>query len=372
MDISTATQIHPKTRKRKIRPKRKVIRNTEKPLQRYRKYIQYFFAALSAAIGVRFYFFMHFLQSNGDATFISRPPGADAFLPISSMMSLYHFLTTGEIHHFHPAGLFIFLAIILVSLVIGRAFCSWICPIGLLSEKLGDLGEHFFGRIKLPRWLDYPLRSLKYLLLGFFVYSIFFLMSDMAVKAFLNSPYNAVADLKMYEFFANVSRTALIVLTFLFLASVFIRNFWCRYLCPYGALLGITSLLSPNKITRNADSCIDCAKCAKACPSFIKVDKVKTVWSDECSTCMSCVDVCPVADTLDLKSMVNKRKIPKKKIAIAVVAIFTLVTGVGMITGHWQNDITIEEYLHHIKYMDSYGHPHGAQDIKQLNEEAGK
>lgn len=358
--------------RRKIRKKKKIIRNTEKPVQRYRKYIQIGFTALSIAIGVRFYFFMQYLESNGHAAWISRPPGVDAFLPISSMMSMYHFLTTGDIHHFHPAGLFIFLAIILVSLVIGRSFCSWICPVGFLSEFLGDFGERIFGKIKLPRWLDYPLRSLKYLLLGFFVYSIFFLMSKMAINAFLNSPYNAVADIKMYHFFANLSRVGAIVIAFLILASIFIRNFWCRYLCPYGALLGITSLLSPNKIKRNPESCIDCAKCAKVCPSFIKVDQVKTVWSDECSTCMSCVDVCPVADTLDLKSTLTKRKIPKKKIAIAVVAVFTLVTGVGMVTGHWQNDITKQEYLHHMKYLDSYGHPRGADDISKLNKSAQK
>lgn len=360
-------RVKAKRPKHSVRRKKKVIRNTEKPIQRYRRYIQVGFTALSVAIGVRFFFFMQYLESNGHATWVSRPPGVDAFLPISSMMSLYHFLTTGEIHHFHPAGLFIFLAIILVSLVIGRAFCSWICPIGFLSELLGNFGERFFGKIKLPKWLDYPLRSLKYLLLGFFVYSIFFLMSKMAINAFLNSPYNAVADIKMYHFFAHISRTALIVVLFLILTSIFIRNFWCRYLCPYGALLGITSLLSPNKIQRNVESCIDCAKCAKACPSFIKVDKVKTVWSDECSTCMSCVDVCPVADTLDLKSTITKRKIPKKKIAIAVVALFTLVTGIGMVTGHWQNDITKHEYLHHMKYLDSYGHPHSADDISRLN-----
>ena len=50
-------------------------------------------------------------------------------------------------------------------------------------------------------------------------------------------------------------------------ASVFVQNFWCRYLCPYGALLGLTSLLSPLRIRREPAACIDCAKCAKACPS---------------------------------------------------------------------------------------------------------
>ncbi len=352
----------------------KINRNTEKPVQKIRFYIQSFFILLSLAIGVRFLFFIRFLETNGGAAFVSRPPGADGYLPISSMMSLYLYLKTGIIHHAHPAGLFIFLAIILLSLVVGKAFCSWICPIGTLSEYLGKFGEKMFGKIQMPRWLDYPLRSLKYLLLGFFVYSIFFLMSDAAIKAFLDSPYNQVSDIKMFYFFADISRTSLIVITILFLGSIFIRNMWCRYLCPYGALLGIAGLLSPNKIQRNVSSCIDCAKCDSACPAFIKVDKVKTVWSDECTSCLSCVDACPVADTLEVKSLINKRSIPKKKIAIAVVGIFMLVTGLGVVTGNWQNDISKKDYLQHMQNLDAYGHPTSTEDVSEFNRkvEGGK
>jgi len=269
-------EAQPKTdsRVKKKKKKPKINRNTEQPVQKYRRLVQGLFIALSLAIGVRFYFFIRFLETDGATAFVSRPPGVDGYLPISSMMSAYLFIKEGIIHSAHPAGLFIFMAIVLLSFVIGKAFCSWMCPIGTLSEFLGNLGEKMFGKIKLPTFLDYPLRSLKYLLLGFFVYSIFFLMSDTAMQAFLDSPYNQVADIKMYYFFADISRTALVVITILFLGSIFIRNFWCRYLCPYGALLGVVGLISPNKIQRNVDSCIDCAKCAKACPSFIKVDKL--------------------------------------------------------------------------------------------------
>jgi polyferredoxin len=197
-------------------------------------------------------------------------------------------------------------------------------------------------------------------------------MTPIAVKYFLDSPYNIVADVKMYYFFANISRTALIVISVLFILSIFIRNFWCRFLCPYGALLGIFSLLSPNKIQRNPTSCIDCGLCNKACPSFIKVDKVKTVISDECSTCLNCVDVCPVKDTLQLNSLLPRKKINKRFVAIGVVGIFMIITGLGIITGNWQNKISREEYLLHYKLMNSYGHPTGPNAMKQLNEQASQ
>jgi polyferredoxin len=75
------------------------------------------------------------------------------------MMSFYLFLVTGEIHSAHPAGLFIFFAIVLVSIVFGKAFCSWLCPVGFLSELIGDFGKKIFGKdLKLPKFLDYPFK----------------------------------------------------------------------------------------------------------------------------------------------------------------------------------------------------------------------
>jgi polyferredoxin len=355
-----------------MKEKKKILRNKEKPVQRFRFYIQSAFTLLCIWIGVEMFFFIQFLESGGAADFYSRPPGVDGFLPISSMMSSFLFFATGEIHPAHPAGMFIFLAIVLMSLLIGKSFCSWLCPIGFLSELIGDFGEKVFKKkIKLPKFLDYQLRSLKYLMLGFLFYSVFFLMSVFAVKAFLDSPYNQVSDVKMYYFFADISQFALIVIAVLFLLSIPVRNFWCRYLCPYGALLGILNFFSPTRIKRNPVSCIDCGLCNKACPSFIKVDKVKSVLSDECTSCFNCIDVCPVADTLELKSVLPaKKKINKRYAVIGIVSAFLIVTGTGMFTGNWDNNISKEEYLIHYKEMNSYGHPTGTEAVKKFNKEA--
>ena len=351
--------------------KKRIINNTEKPIQKFRFIVQVFFALLCIWIGIEFFFFVQFLETNGASPFVTRPPGVDGFLPISSFMSFYIFIATGEIHSAHPAGFFIFFAIVFVSIVFGKAFCSWLCPIGLLSELVGDFGDKIFKkRIYLPRWLDYPLRSLKYLMLGFLFYSVFVLMSVVAVKSFLDSPYNLVSDIKMFYFFADLSRTSLIVVSVLFLLSIPIRNFWCRYLCPYGALLGITSLLSPNKIKRNISSCIECSLCNKACPSFIKVDSVKTVFSDECTTCMNCVDACPVKDTLQLETVGVKRVINKKYVLAGVVGLFMLITGFGMVSDNWQNKISKEQYMYLYKDIDSFGHPTGTESVKRFNKDA--
>jgi polyferredoxin len=337
-----------------------MVKNAEKPIQTFRFIVQIAFVLLCIWIGYDFYKFVNWLEAGGSLEFSTRPPGVDGFLPISSMMSLYYFLQTGIIHNAHPAGLLIFFAIILMSFLIGKSFCSWFCPVGFISEMLGNLGEKILRRkIQMPKFLDYPLRSIKYLLLAFLFYTVFLMMDKIALKVFLDSPYNLVADIKMYYFFAKISQFSLIVLGVLVLLSIIFKNFWCRYLCPYGALLGFISLFSPAKIKRNTDTCTDCKACTKACPSFIKVHKLKNVISDECTSCMSCIDACPVKNTLYFKPVLVKKELNKKIAAGIIISVFLLITGIAMLTGSWQNNVSKEEYLRHFKNIEKLDHLRG-------------
>ena len=125
-------------------------------------------------------------------------------------------------------------------------------------------------------------------------------MSATAIAGFMSSDYGVVAAVKMLNFFRFLGGTGLIVLGILVLASIFVQNFWCRYLCPYGALLGFASLVSPLRIRREPEPCIDCAKCGKVCPSNLPVDELVTIKSAECTGCLECVAVCPVEGALHL------------------------------------------------------------------------
>lgn len=347
-----------------IRSIKKIIRNDEKSIQKIRFYFQIFSVLLSVWIGIELFLFVNFLESGGKTFYVERPPGVEGYLPISSLMSLRYFFATGEIHWAHPAGLFIFSAIVMLPFVVGKSFCSWLCPIGFLSENLGVVGNKIFkNKIKLPNVLDLPLRSLKYLLLAFFVYVIFIAMDILALKIFLDSPYNKVADIKMYYFFAKISKFSLTVIIVLVFLSIIFKNFWCRYLYPYGALLGLVGLLSPFKIKRDISSCVDCDKCTKACPNFIDVANKKLVILDECTSCMNCIEACPVKNTLYLENSFTRKKIQKRYVAVLIVGIFMIVTGLGLITGNWKNKISREEYFYHIQRIESsqYSHPTGTK-----------
>ena len=340
---------------------KRLLRRLKEDSQFLRAMAQAAFVLLCIWIGIEFYLFMKWGISAGQQSFFPRPPGVEGFLPISALISLRYWLETGIINAIHPSGLFILLAILLIGLLFKKAFCSWLCPVGTLSESLWMFGKKFFGKnLNVNRWLDYPLRSLKYLLLFFFVWSIW-QMDVPSLYAFIYSPYNKVADIKMYLFFVNISNFALWTLIILMIFSVFIKNFWCRYLCPYGALLGALSWLSPLKITRNKSTCIDCELCTKVCPANIKVHKVKRVVSDECTACLECVQLCPVKNTLDVHDSFTKTRVPNWIFGTLVAGVFIAITGLAILTGHWQNGISKDEYQKRFQEIESpiYQHFHG-------------
>jgi polyferredoxin len=345
---------------------KRIIWQWKEDSQFQRTSIQLAFVLLCIWIGVEFYLFMQWGLSDGQEAFVERPPGVEGFLPISALMSLKYWLQTGIINDVHPSGLFILLAIVGVSLVLKKAFCSWLCPVGTLSESLWLLGKKIFKRnFDAPRWLDYPLRSLKYLLLFFFFYSIW-QMDVSSLETFIFSPYNKVADIKMYLFFADITTFALWTIIVLMVSSVFVKNFWCRFLCPYGALLGIVGWLSPLKITRNKSTCIDCELCTKACPSNIKVHKVTRVWSDECMSCMLCVRACPAKETLDVRARAQSKKaIPVSVYGVLVASIFVALTGIAILTGNWKNAITREEYQRRFQQLEKPIYQHFRGDVPQ-------
>ena len=330
---------------------------------RLRRLVQFAFAGVTVLIGVQFYLFVHQLETGAENP-VSRPPGVEAFLPISSLMSLKYWLLSGDFNRIHPSGLLIFIFILITALLLKRGFCSWVCPFGLLSEVLARVHAWLFGRPRqIWRWLDYPLRSVKYLLLLFFLWAVLVQMDAAALEAFIYGPYNRVADIKMLKFFTEASALTVKVVIGLLLLSILFRFFWCRYLCPYGALLGLLSWLSPFKIRRNTESCIDCEKCTRACPAFIKVHRPRTVSSDECHACLQCVVACPVENTLQFQT--RKRLVLRPALyAALILALFLFGSIAARFGGVWRNSIDVTEYRYHIRHLDDpeYYHNRGIQN----------
>ena len=325
--------------------------------QAWRRAFQAGFFALNLWIGAQFYLFVRYFEDGGFGRF-ERPPGVEGWLPIASLMNLKFWITTGMIPQVHPAGMFLLIAFVAMSWVFRKTFCSWLCPVGTVSEYLWKLGRETFRRNwTLPRWLDLGLRSLKYILLGLFGWAVYS-MTPRAIQEFLESPYGVVADVKMLDFFRKMGLATAVTLAALALLSIFVRNFWCRYLCPYGALMGLASMLSPVRIRREPDKCIDCAKCAKACPSSLPVDRLVQIRSAECIGCLECVAVCPAEGALDLKTAAPRRwRVPAWAVAAGVAGIFFGIVLGAQMAGHWGTQVPDEVYRELIPRAREFSHP---------------
>jgi polyferredoxin len=321
-----------------------------------RRSFQVGFLLLNLWIGVQFYLWVRYFERMGDAVYVPRPPGVEGWLPIASLMNLKYFVLTGLVPEVKPAGMFLIVAFLGISLVFRKSFCSWLCPIGTISEWLYAGGRSLTKREgRPPKWLDIPLRSLKYVLLGLFLWVIL-RMSAVELRAFLDSPYGLVSDVKMLDFFRAAGTATIGSVSVLVILSVFTRNPWCRYLCPYGALMGLVALVSPLRITRDPVSCIDCGKCAKACPSFIPVDQLLAVRTAECSGCMTCITVCPVQEALAMKAA-RRRQISSYAYAAGIAAIFVGCVGLARLTGHWHSAVDERIFFDLIARVGELGHP---------------
>lgn len=308
-----------------------------------RNWVQLGVFILTIAIGIQFYFYVDQVAGTGEVT-IPRPPGVEGFLPIGSLMAWKLFLFTGEWDMVHPAGMVIIGFAILISWLLRKSFCGWFCPVGTLSEWLWRLGQRLFGRnFQFPKWLDISFRSLKYILMAFFVYAV--LVSSIPyLKAFIQTRYWIASDIKMMYFFTEMSGFAAFILLLLAVGSLFIRNFWCRYLCPYGALMGLFSLVSPTRVTRDEDKCTNCSLCTKVCPAYLPVDKKPFIQSAECTGCMNCTAICPVNETMTMQTVGLQNNLwTMKTMSYAVTGIFLFLVILARVFGLWESSVTIEQ-----------------------------
>lgn len=322
-----------------------------------RTVVQWSFMAWVVWIGIRFGMFVTAMEKDVAVPLLSRPPGVEGFLPIGALASLKFWLASGTIHPVHPAALVIFLAVLLMSLVAKKSFCSWLCPVGTLSEGAHKLGRMLFGKnFRVWRWLDMTLRGIKYLLFLLFVKLILMDMPLEALAGFLDAPYWAISDVKMLHFFTHMSLTTIVVLAILGVLSLVYRNFWCRYVCPYGALLGLLSLVSPFKIRRNESGCIGCGRCSTACPSALPVHSCKAVSSPECTGCLTCVSHCPEKDVLGMRLGFVGRPLPLWVFPMVALLTFLAVIAAGMLSGHWQSSLSFADYRQLIPLAQYFNH----------------
>lgn len=180
-------------------------------------------------------------------------------------------------------GIILLAVPVLISLVWGRVFCGWICPLGAVQELIYSQK----AKLSLPFAVDKALKYLKYVLLV-----IFLLLSWKASR-------NVWSEYEPFKVLFNFdgSTVGFVITVITLLLAIFIERVFCRYLCPLGAVLSLTSRFAPYKI-KAGKACKSCGACVKGvCPVNAisapdPVSKLPVVDNNECIKCLRCEDQC--------------------------------------------------------------------------------
>ena len=262
-------------------------------------------------------------------------PTVDALCPFGGLEGIFSYLKDGIwLRRLAPSVLILFGTVALGTVVVGRTFCGWVCPLGTIGELTALLGRKLgIRRRELPAGLDRALRALKYVLLVVILYYTWTL-GTLAWRAY--DPWAAWMHLSAgWEEIVSTPWAFVVLFGTVMAASLFIERFWCRYLCPLGAALGILQKLSLTKVRRNRETCIACAKCDRSCPMGLRPMAVEVVRDADCIACGRCTESCPVEKTLQF-SFAGKRALSALAVGLIGVAIYLGAYGTAKVTGHWQ------------------------------------
>ena len=257
-----------------------------------RRVVQWFFLLLIAFISIN-----HTLVENGGGISFFSSASLHGVCPFGGVETLYTFLASGLlVKKIHDASLVLAGIVLVLSILFGPVFCGWVCPLGTVQEWVSKLGRKIFRRRYnhfVPAKLDNILRYLRYGVLAWVVY-VTATTGTLIFEAY--DPYFALFNFWSTE----VAWSALAILGVTLLLSVFVERPWCKYVCPYGAVLGITNLFRVFSIKRSELTCKADGACSILCPMNIPVDTKKTVRDHQCISCLECTSeaVCPVAKTV--------------------------------------------------------------------------
>ena len=304
---------------------------------------------------------------------------------------------------------------IFTVLVLGKLFCSHLCPLGTVSEALGKIGDRFKIRKEINGIPDKLLLSLKYILL-FLTLTITLKTGELFCKEY--DPFYTSITLfghRVNFLYATISISIFVI------GNVVFRLFWCKYMCPLGAISNIfkywvgvaivivvlssmyffevgidvayivgiiclagyaleifkiqTKKQSVLKIIRHPHTCIDCGLCSRSCPQGIDVADLELVKHPDCNICGDCVSACPKEGALTLNEKLNVKWLP----SVIVVVLFVLGLVIGnqydlpTVSKAWgspeQMETSKEFKLEHLSHITCFSSSMGF--VRQMKEVDG-
>ena len=221
------------------------------------------------------------------------------YCPMGGIVSIYGLFKRQQfICALGEMNLSLGLALLGAVLITKRSFCSWICPIGGITESMVWVRRKIGIRDLLasisPR-TDLVISKIKYIVLAI-ILIMSYKLGELVFRGF--DPF--------YIIFTGTKGHGLLPVVSILIAIGVIAGLlvcshsWCRYLCPLAAVMNPISRVGILKIRRDRAKCMQCEICGSVCPHRIPVHEKEKVSNPECTNCFECLVSCPVEKALDL------------------------------------------------------------------------
>ena len=216
---------------------------------------------------------------------------AERWCPFGGVEALYTYATEGNmVCSLGVSNFYILGGVVLMTLLLRRAFCGYVCPVGTVSEWFARAAARLgLRRRNVPETADRMLSLLKYPLLVvilFFTYRT----AELVLRGY--DPCYALIS----RHGKDITLWAYIISAAILIVSLVVMMPFCRWLCPLAAVLNPFSRFGLARVHRDQDACVGCSECASSCPMGIPVDRVQAVTHARCLACLECVDACPTLD----------------------------------------------------------------------------
>lgn len=208
------------------------------------------------------------------------------------LKTIYKMIINGNFHFINAFPSLIELTtVILGTILLGRFFCGWICTFGAYNDLIYLLSKKIFKtKFKIDPQIDSILKYTKYLVLLIIILLSWTIGSNLLEST---SPWDAFAQITDLSNVISNLTLGLILLAVITIGAFFIERFFCRYLCPLGAIFTLVSKIGFFKIDKPNEKCGSCRACTNSCSMGLPLYKVNEVCGGDCINCLKCVEVCP-------------------------------------------------------------------------------
>ena len=213
-----------------------------------------------------------------------------------AMKEIYISIISGKFSYENMSQqLLLFVGSIMLTILLGRFFCGFLCSFGAMGDLLWILSQKIIKpKFKIKENADKWLKRIKYVILVAIILGIW--TWDIGNISSMVSPwsvfgiYSKISSWTSLEYLLSIGGVLLLLII---LGSLFLERFFCRYLCPLGAVFAIVSRLRIFHIIKKREQCGSCRMCTNKCSMGIPLYQYDTVTSGDCINCFACTVNCP-------------------------------------------------------------------------------